>query len=107
MPESIAATHQRDWWVAAGMAVSATSAAVSSIAGLRGLEVVAGWPVSLAPLLPITVDSYAMVATRVWLSQATRSRRARHFARANAVGAIGLSLVGNAAYHLIATGLLA
>ncbi len=106
MREAGAATHQRDWWVAAGMAVSATSAAVSSFAGLRGLAVVAGWPVTLAPLLPLTIDAYAMTATRVWLTKSTGSARARRFARTNAVGAICLSLIGNATYHLLATGLI-
>ena len=87
--------------------MSATSAAVSSFAGLRELAVVAGWPVVLAPLLPLTVDAYAMTATRVWLAESTRSQRARRFARANAVGAILLSLTGNAVYHLIAVHLVA
>ena len=68
---------------------------------------VAGWPVWLAWLLPLTVDAYGMTATRVWLAESTRSARARRFARTNAVGAIGLSLVGNAVYHLIAARLVA
>jgi hypothetical protein len=89
------------------MAVSAASAAVSSFAGLRALAVVAGWPVVLAPLLPLTVDAYAMTATRVWTSESTRSARARRYARTNAVGAILLSLTGNAVYHLIAVRLVA
>jgi hypothetical protein len=88
------------------MAVSATAAAVSSFAGLRGLAVVAGWPLVLAPLLPLAVDAYALTATRVWLAASTGSDRARRFARTNAVGAIGLSLSGNAVYHLIAARLV-
>jgi hypothetical protein len=47
-----------------------------------------------------------MTATRVWLSAATRSARARHFARWNAIGAISLSLLGNAAWHLVAAKVL-
>ncbi len=101
------ASRRRDGWVVAGMTVSATSAAVSSFAGLRGLAVVAGWPVVLAPLLPLTVDAYAMTATRVWLAASTGSAQARHFARTNAIGAILLSLLGNAIYHLIAVHLVA
>jgi hypothetical protein len=93
--------------VTLGLAVTATSAAVSSFAGLRGLAVMAGWQVWLAPLLPATIDSYAMTSVRVWLSESTRSVRARRFARTNAMGAIGLSLVGNGVYHLVAVGLLA
>ncbi|WP_194904383.1 DUF2637 domain-containing protein [Catenulispora rubra] len=106
MPNGEAVTHQKDWWVTAGLAVSAASAAVSSFAGLHGLALVAGWPPRMAPLLPITIDSLAAVATRIWLAPGTCSARARRFARANSVGALGLSLMGNAIFHLIATGLL-
>lgn len=88
------------------MTVTALSAAVSSFSGLRSLAVVTGWPDALAPLLPFTIDAYAMTATRVWLSKATGSAAARRFARWNAIGAIGLSLVGNAAWHLIAAHVL-
>jgi hypothetical protein len=48
------------------------------------------------------VDAYAITATRVWLSRHTRSKRVRRFAGLNAIGAIGLSLGGNTAYHFIA-----
>lgn len=108
-----AATHllpvvpRRDLWVTFGMAVAAISAAVSSFDGLRSLAIASGWPVMLAPLLPLTIDSYAMTSVRVWLSASTNSQRARRFARTNAIGAIGLSLAGNAAWHLIAADLLA
>ncbi|ARP74287.1 hypothetical protein LK06_019365 [Streptomyces pluripotens] len=88
------------------MAVTACSAAVSSFSGLRALAAATGWPEALSPLLPCTIDAYATTATRVWLSGVTRSERARHFARWNAIGAIGLSLVGNAAWHLIAAKVL-
>ncbi|MCU7727701.1 DUF2637 domain-containing protein [Actinoplanes sp. KI2] len=90
-----------------GMTVAAISAAVASFAGLRGLALVAGWPDRLAWLLPITIDAYAMTSARVWLAGTIGSSRARRFARANAVGAIATSIVGNAGYHLIATGLVA
>lgn len=96
----------RDWFVTLGLAATATAAAVSSFAGLRELAVVTGWPTLLAPLLPLTINSYAMTSVRVWLSISTRSQRARRFARANAIGAILLSLVGNAVWHLIAAKLL-
>lgn len=97
---------KRDWFVAAGMFVSAASAAVSSFSGLRSLALVAGWSATLAPLLPLTIDAYAMSATRVWLADTTASARARRFARKNAVGAILASLLGNATYHAIAAGLV-
>jgi Protein of unknown function (DUF2637) len=97
---------RRDWWVVAGMTVTALSAAVSSFSGLHSLAVATGWPEALSPLLPFTIDAYAMTATRVWLSKATGSAAARRFARWNAIGAIGLSLVGNAVWHLIAAKVL-
>jgi Protein of unknown function (DUF2637) len=96
----------RDWWVIAGMTVTACAAAISSFSGLRSLAAATGWAEALAPLLPFTIDAYAMTATRVWLSKATRSEVARRFARWNAIGAIGLSLIGNAAWHLIAAKVL-
>lgn len=98
---------QRDWWVIVGMTVAAISAAVASFAGLRGLAQVAGWPDRLAWLLPVTIDAYAMTSARVWLAGTLGSSRARNFARANAIGAIATSIVGNAGYHLVATGLVA
>ncbi|GAB3519412.1 hypothetical protein GCM10027575_45300 [Phytohabitans suffuscus] len=93
--------------MAVGMSVSAASAAVSSFDGLRSLALLAGWNVYMAPLLPLTIDAYAMSATRVWLADTLASERARRFARRNAVGAILASLVGNATYHAIAAGILA
>jgi hypothetical protein len=97
----------QDWWVVTGMTVAAASAAVASFSGLRGLAEAAGWPGNLAWLLPVTVDAYAMTSARVWLATSTGSRRARTFARTNALGAITASIAGNAAYHAIGTGLLA
>ncbi|MFB8777149.1 DUF2637 domain-containing protein [Streptomyces broussonetiae] len=97
---------ERDWWVVAGMTVTALSAAVSSFSGLRALASATGWPDALAWLLPLTVDAYAMTATRVWLSDWTGSDRARRFARWNAVMAIALSLVGNGIWHLVASAVL-
>lgn len=96
----------RDWWVVIGMLISAASAAVASFSGLYGLASVAGWPVRLAWLLPVTVDAYAMTSARVWLAGTTKSDATRRFARVNALLAIAASIAGNAAYHAIGTGLL-
>jgi hypothetical protein len=82
------------------------SAAVSSWAGLYELAGATGWHPWAASLFPLTVDCYALTSVRVWMAQSTRSGRARQFARANAVGAILLSVVGNATWHLIAAELV-
>lgn len=97
---------RRDWWVALGLFVSAVSAAVGSFEGLRSLAAATGWTDWQAPLFPLTVDCYAMTSVRVWLARSTRSERARRFARANAVGAILLSVLGNATWHLVAADLV-
>lgn len=95
----------RDIWVSMGIAVSAVSAGFSSFAGLRSLAEATGWAV-MAPLFALCVDAYALTAIRVWLATSTRSSHARIFAKRNAIGAILLSLAGNAVWHLIAAGLL-
>jgi hypothetical protein len=101
----VTTTRDRDGWVMVGMAVAAASAATASFTGLRGLALAAGWPDRLAWLLPLTIDAYAMTSTRVWLAPG-RSRRGRGYAQANAIGAIGASIIGNAAYHMLSVGLL-
>jgi hypothetical protein len=73
----------------------------TAVARLKG-----GFVDRLALLLPITIDAYAMTSARVWLAGTGNTGRARRFARANAVGAIVASVVGNAAYHAISVGLL-
>lgn len=98
-------TRYRDGWVMVGMAVAAASAATASFTGLRGLALAAGWPDRLAWLLPLTIDAYAMTSTRVWLAPG-RSRRGKGYAQANAIGAIGASIIGNAVYHMLKAGLL-
>jgi hypothetical protein len=100
------AAADRDWWVIAGMAVAAASAALASFSGLRGIAIIAGWPNRLAWLLPLTIDAHAMTSARVWLAASTRSPAAKRFARTNALGAIAASIAGNAAYHAVGAGLL-
>ena len=101
-----AGSPPRDLWVMAGMLIAAASAAVASFTGLRGLALITGWPPRLAWLLPVTLDAYAMTSARVWLAATTRARRARRFARANAIGAITASIAGNATYHSVTVGLM-
>lgn len=103
---SSAIRWRRDWWLVLSMGVSASSAMVSSFSGLRALAEAAGWSPVMASSLPMTVDAYALAATRIWLADSSATPRARQFARWNAMGAIGLSLAGNATYHAIAAGLM-
>ncbi|GAA4978145.1 hypothetical protein GCM10023205_52600 [Yinghuangia aomiensis] len=96
----------RDWLLGFGMAVVVAAAAVASFAALRDLAMITGWHPRLAPLLPLCVDAYAMVATRVWLAKSTRNERARRWAKWNAIGAIACSVAGNAVDHALRGGAL-
>ncbi len=98
---------RHDWLITIGMTISAIAAAVSSFNGLRSLALAAGWGTKLSALLPLTVDAYALTATRVWLTSPGGARSARQFARWNAIGAVLLSIIGNAVWHLVAAHLLA
>lgn len=85
--------------VAAAAAVM-SFAAWSGLAGLVGIHDHVG-PLWLNWLLPISVDAYALTATRVWLHVRHISDSTRQWAARNAVGAILLSFAGNALYHLV------
>lgn len=91
--------RRRDPLSIIGMVAVAGAAAFTSYSGLYGLAHLAGWPGKLAMMLPVTVDAYAMTATRVWLSPARLTRKARAWARGNAIGAISTSVFGNALFH--------
>ncbi|AWI30418.1 hypothetical protein DDW44_17765 [Streptomyces tirandamycinicus] len=93
---------RRDWLLYAGMGTVGAAAAASSYAALQDLAVRTGWWIQLSWLLPLTVDAYAMTAVRVWLGKSTRNDHARAWAKANAIGAIVLSVAGNAVDHAIA-----
>jgi hypothetical protein len=92
------AKPRSDVLFALGMAAVALAAAVSSYSGLASLADLAGWNHRLALLLPVTIDAYAMTATRAWLSPLT-PWHARRWARRNAIGAILTSVVGNGIAH--------
>lgn len=97
---------KRDPLVFIGLAVVALAAAIGSFGALRGTALLAGWSPDMSPLLPVTVDATAAVASRVWLSPDTPTEKARRFARAVALGAIAVSLLGNGIYHLAQAGYL-
>lgn len=84
--------------------VAGIAAAVASWSALDGLALRTGWTWYTAPLLPLTIDAFAVAALRVWLGAATRSARARMRARRDAMVAIGASMAGNAALHAAMAG---
>jgi hypothetical protein len=95
-----------DRWTFGGLLFIAGVAAVMSFAAWSGLAAQVGMvqtagPVRLGWLLPLAVDTYAMIATRVWVTDRTVSDQTRTLARRTALGAIGLSFAGNALFHLV------
>ncbi|WP_242890883.1 hypothetical protein [Actinomadura litoris] len=76
---------------------------MASFTTLRHLGGYTGWG-RLDWLLPATLDTFVITTTRVWQSKRTRSAKVRRFAACNAIGAIVLSLAGNAVYHAIKSG---
>jgi len=100
MPAARESRQGPGWLTWLGLFVVAVAAAVLSFASLRHLATVCGTSERLAWLLPVAVDAAAVVATRVWLSRRVPAG-ARRQARRLAVGAIVLSVVGNATDHLL------
>ncbi len=101
--DTAARLNRGDRWAYVGILAVAIAAAVLSfdaLTGLAGLAGVTGEPggFRLAWLLPIAVDAYAVTSTRVWLRSAVTPATVA-YARRNAVGAITLSVAGNAAFH--------
>jgi Protein of unknown function (DUF2637) len=97
---------RRDPWILLGLTIAALSAAVSSFDGLRLLAMATGWSGWQAPLLPLTVDAFALSAIRIWLLGSTVSSSTRSLARSGAIGAVALSLTGNGFWHLHSSGLV-
>lgn len=100
MPAASEPRQGPGWITWVGLFVVAVAAAVLSFASLRHLAAICGTSERLAWLLPVAIDAAAVVATRVWLSRRVPAG-ARHQARRLAIGAIVLSVVGNAADHVL------
>jgi hypothetical protein len=81
--------------------VVAGAAAVLSFAALRDLALLCGFSSRLAWLLPVVVDAGAASGSLVWLGGWARDS-ARRFARALALGLLGLSVAANALGHGLA-----
>jgi len=85
----------------AGLLTVAGAAAIMSFAALRDLAALCGFGSALAPLLPVTVDAGAAVASLVWLGRWAPDP-ARRYARGLALALLGGSVAGNALGHGLA-----
>ncbi|MEU8275698.1 hypothetical protein ACFYOK_10845 [Microbispora bryophytorum] len=61
------------------------------------------WTINTAVTLPIGVEAYAAYALHAWLSAGEVSARTRRFAACSAIGSLVLGMLGQVAYHLLAT----
>ena len=99
-----AAAELKDWLSDAGTFVVAGTAGFSSWAGWVSLGRSVGWGsvgvVELAWLLPVSVDVYAFVALRTW-NNARLPDATRTVGKVSAIGALALSIAGNAAGHAV------
>jgi hypothetical protein len=82
------------------MALVGGAAMAASGTALYTLATKTGWPGITPWLLPVAVDMLAVVGVMEWLNDKARPE-ARRVGRANAIGAVAVSLVGNAVSHLI------
>ncbi|MEV4398315.1 DUF2637 domain-containing protein [Nonomuraea sp. NPDC049607] len=108
-------TRRRDWWTIGGVGVVAAAAVIASFTAQAGLGHLAGWDaalalpggieISLSWLLPLCVDAYGAVATRITVN-AKYSTETRKHALIHAVGAVVVSIIGNAIYHALEAGVL-
>lgn len=62
-----------------------------------------GFTINSAITLPIGVEAYAAYALNAWLTSAPVSDETRKFARTSAIGALVLGMLGQVAFHLLAT----
>ncbi|MCP2363089.1 hypothetical protein HD597_010109 [Nonomuraea thailandensis] len=102
--------HRPDWVERGGLAVVVTAAVVLSFSALQGLGQFAGfgdWTLPLvdvdfplALLLPLCIDAYGAVAARIATNRAYSETTRKH-AMIHSGIAIGVGVLGNAAYHLI------
>ncbi|MBG0819115.1 hypothetical protein [Planomonospora sp. ID82291] len=96
------------------LALLALPAGVATWSGWVGLGEMTGFgPVKLLPgiaddfeinsavTLPIGVEAYAAFALSAWLTSAPVATGTRRFARMSALGALGLGMFGQIAYHLL------
>lgn len=86
-----------------GVGLVFAAAVVASFSTLAELAKAAGWDDRAAWLLPTCLDALGMAAARVWMSPG-KPAAARSFARRLTLLAVVLSVAGNAAGHMVASG---
>ena len=86
-----------------GLTVVTAAAVVASFSTLASLAVFTGWGQRSSWLLPLALDALGMTACLVWLDP-TAAKEARRYAAWMTWVAAGLSVLGNGAGHLAATG---
>lgn len=97
-------------WPLAVIALPAAAAVWSGWVGLGGMcgfglvhplpGIIDGFTINTAITLPIGVEAYGAYALAAWLHPRTPAT-ARTFARRSALGALGLGMLGQVAYHLL------
>ncbi|MDH2429294.1 hypothetical protein [Sphaerisporangium sp. TRM90804] len=71
---------------------------------VKPLPGIADWELNTAVTLPIGVETYAAYALGTWLSHSRRvGDGTRAFAKWSSMGALGLGMLGQVAYHLLVT----
>ena len=85
--------------------VLAPAAAVASATALASLARATSWPGWSSWLLPISIDVLAAFAVLEWASPKSPTV-ARSYARALALAALAVSVLGNAVSHLVSAGLV-
>jgi hypothetical protein len=94
---------RRDPWLIGGLLVVWAAAMIASFSTLAGLAAAAGWHGRSAWLLPLCLDALGMSAGRVWMNPKAPGS-ARSYARVVTLAAVVLSVLGNAAGHMVTTG---
>lgn len=87
-----------------GLAIVFAAAIVVSFSDQYGLALYLGWGATMAPLLPLTVDVYALTTTIIWLAGGRDLSEAQRHARAHATVALSLSVANNIAFRAIEAG---
>lgn len=94
----MSADSRPGWVTWTGLAVVAAAAAVLTFATVRDLAVAAGYPPYLAWLVPVVIDTTAVVGSRIWLGRRGQPG-AVAYARALALTAAAVTIAANVLDH--------